>query len=135
RALLLDFAELVESLEGRYITAEDVGTSPEDLVVIRERTHHVTGLPPSHGGEAAMRSCARDRFGDPDLAGLRVMVVGPGHVGARLARRLAKAGAELLLSDIDERKRELADELGAAWVDPDEAMLAEADVVAPCALG
>jgi leucine dehydrogenase len=147
RALLLDFAELVESLEGRYITAEDVGTSPEDLVVIRERTHHVTGLPPSHGGsgdpspftalgvEAAMRSCARDRFGDPDLAGLRVMVVGPGHVGARLARRLAQAGAELLLSDIDERKRELADELGAAWVDPDEAMLAECDVVAPCALG
>jgi leucine dehydrogenase len=147
RALLRDFADLVGSLEGRYITAEDVGTSPEDLVVIRERTEHVTGLPAEHGGsgdpspytamgvEAAMRACARERFGTADLDGLRVMVVGPGHVGTRLARRLASAGAELLLSDIDERKRKLADELGAAWVDPDEAMLAECDVVAPCALG
>jgi leucine dehydrogenase len=147
RALLLDFADLVDSLEGRYITAEDVGTAPEDLVVIRERTEHLTGLPAAHGGsgdpspftalgvEAAMRACARERFGDPDLGGLRVLVVGPGHVGGRLARRLAEAGAELLLSDIDEGKRELAEELGATWVDADDAMLVDCDIVAPCALG
>ncbi len=73
RDLLLDFGDLVESLEGRYITAEDVGMSPADLVVMSERTDHVTGLPPERGGsgdpspftalgvEAAMRACARER--------------------------------------------------------------------------
>ena len=71
RALLLDFGDLVESLGGRYITAEDVGIAAEDLVAISERTSHLTGLPPDHGGsgdpspftalgvEAAMRACAR----------------------------------------------------------------------------
>jgi leucine dehydrogenase len=147
RALLLDFADLVESLEGRYITAEDAGTSPDDLVVIRERTEHVTGLPVEHGGsgdpspftaigvEAAMRACVSERFGSTDLAGRSVVVVGPGHVGESLARRLAHAGAELALSDIDDRKRTLADELDADWIDPAEAMLADCDVLAPCALG
>src|ERR687897_2276929 len=147
RAMLLDFADLVESLEGRYITAEDVGLSPDDLVVMSERTENLTGPPPSHGGsgdpspltalgvEAAMRACGRERFGSPDLAGRVVAVVGLGHVGERLARRLAADGAELLLSDIDDRKRGLAAELGGRWVDPLEAMLAECDVLAPCALG
>jgi leucine dehydrogenase len=147
RALLLDFADLVESLRGRYITAEDVGLSPEDLVVIGERTVHLTGLPPSHGGsgdpspftalgvEAAIRACLRERFGSRDLAGRVVTVVGLGHVGERLARRLADHGAELIVSDIDERKRRLAGELGASWVDPAGAALAECDVLAPCALG
>jgi leucine dehydrogenase len=147
RALLLDFADLVESLCGRYVTAEDVGVSADDLVVIGERTEHVTGRPPSHGGsgdpspftalgvEAAMRACAKERFGSRDLAGMVVAVVGLGHVGARLARRLAEDGAELLLCDIDERKRHLADELGGRWIDPRRAMLAECDVLAPCALG
>jgi leucine dehydrogenase len=147
RALLLDFAELVESLDGRYITAEDVGTSPEDLVVIREGTEHVTGLPASHGGsgdpspytalgvEAAMRACVRERFGTRDLAGRSVVIVGAGHVGASLARLVAADRAELVLSDIDDRKRGLARELGAEWMEPDAAMLAECDVLAPCALG
>jgi leucine dehydrogenase len=147
RDMLLDFADLVESLEGRYITAEDVGISADDLVVIRERTEHVTGLPPERGGsgdpspftalgvEAAMRACARERFGSADLAGRRVAVVGLGHVGEKLARRLAPAGAELLVSDIDEGKRSIAAELDARWLDPGEAMLAECDLLAPCALG
>lgn len=146
-ALLLDFADVVESLEGRYITAEDAGTSPRDLVAIAERTDHVTGLPVGHGGagdpspftavgvEAAMRACLRERFGSAELRGRRVVVVGPGHVGEPLARRVAEAGAELLLSDIDQRKRGLAVELGATWVEPADAMLAECDVLAPCALG
>jgi leucine dehydrogenase len=147
RDMLLDFADLVESLEGRYITAEDVGISADDLVVIRERTEHVTGLPPERGGsgdpspftalgvEAAMRACARERFGSADLSGRRVAVVGIGHVGEKLARRLAAAGTELLISDIDERKRPIAAELGAQWLDPGEALLAECDLLAPCALG
>ncbi len=147
RAALLDFADLVESLEGRYITSEDVGISPRDLVAIGERTEHLTGLPPEHGGsgdpspftalgvESAIRACIRARFGDGDLAGRRVAVVGLGHVGAALARRLADAGCELVVSDIDARKHTLATGLGAEWVDPQQAMLVECDVLAPCALG
>jgi leucine dehydrogenase len=147
RAALLDFGDLVESLGGRYITAEDVGISPDDLCVIRERTEHVTGLPSERGGsgdpspftamgvEAAMRACCGKRFGTPDLSGRTVAVVGMGHVGSRLARRLADAGAKLFVSDIVDERRALADEIGATWVEPGEAMVTECDVLAPCALG
>ena len=147
RALLLDFGDLVESLAGRYITAEDVGIDAEDLVVISERTRQVTGLPPDRGGsgdpspftalgvQAAMRACARARFGSPDLRGRRIVIAGLGHVGSKLARRLADEGAELAVSDIDSAKRGLATELGAEWIEPSREMLAECDILAPCALG
>jgi leucine dehydrogenase len=147
RAALLDFGDLVESLGGRYITAEDVGTSPADLIVVSQRTAHVTGLPPDRGGsgdpspftaigvEAAIRACACERWGDEGLAGRTACIVGLGHVGAGLARRLADAGCELIVSDIDPAKRALTDALGATWRDPDDAMLAECDLLAPCALG
>jgi leucine dehydrogenase len=147
RAALLDFGDLVESLGGHYITAEDVGISPDDLIAIRERTSHVTGLPSERGGsgdpspftamgvEAAMRACCGATFASSDLGGRSVAIVGMGHVGSGLARRLADAGAQLLVSDIVDERRALADELGATWVDPAEAMLTECDVLAPCALG
>jgi leucine dehydrogenase len=147
RNMLLDFGDLVESLGGRYITAEDVGISPADLVVIRERTEHVTGMPPDRGGsgdpspftalgvEAAMRACARERFGSPRLAGRRVAISGLGHVGSKLARRLALAGAELMVSDIDPEKRRVAAALDAEWLEPRDDLVAECDIVAPCALG
>jgi leucine dehydrogenase len=147
RALLLDFGDLVESLGGRYITAEDVGIAAEDLVVISERTSHLTGLPPDHGGsgdpspftalgvEAAMRACATERFGSPDLSGRRIVIAGLGHVGSNLARRLAHAGAELGVSDIDPARRSLASELEAEWIEPSKEMVTECDLLAPCALG
>jgi leucine dehydrogenase len=148
RAMLLDFADTVNVLEGAYITAEDVGTSADDMVVIAERSAHVTGLPRSLGGsgdpspvtalgvEAAMRACCAHRFGSPILAGRTVAVVGVGRVGTQLARRLSAAGAKLIVADIDEQKRALADELpGARWADPNVALQAEVDVLAPCALG
>jgi leucine dehydrogenase len=147
RDLLLDFGDLVESLEGRYITAEDIGTSAADIEVMAERTTHLTGLPVERGGsgdpspltalgvEAAMRACARHRLGSGDLAGLRVAVIGLGHVGFPLAERLAAAGAELAVTDIEPSKRELAAQLGAEWLDPATGMLADCDVLAPCALG
>jgi leucine dehydrogenase len=147
RDLLLDFADIVESLEGSYVTAEDVGMSPDDLVVIRERTRHVTGLPPEHGGsgdpspftalgiEVAMQACANERFGSTDLAGRRIVIAGLGHVGAKLARRLTATGAELAVSDIDPAKRRLAAALGAEWLEPEDEIITECDLLAPCALG
>jgi leucine dehydrogenase len=147
RSLLLDFGDLVESLGGRYITAEDVGIEADDIVAIRERTTHVTGLPPEQGGsgdpspltalgvEAAMRACVRARFGSRELTGMRIVIVGFGHVGTKLAGRLLEAGAEVATSDVDPSRRSAAESLGASWLDPAEAMLAECDVLAPCALG
>jgi leucine dehydrogenase len=148
-AMLHDFADAVELLDGAYITAEDVGTDSSDMVTIRQVTRHVVGLPASSGGSgdpssftaagvhAAIRACVRHVFGSPELAGRSVAIVGCGHVGEHLARRLAAAGAKLLLSDVDDAKRALADELpGARWIDDAEtALTAAADVVAPCALG
>jgi leucine dehydrogenase len=147
RRMLLDFGDAVESLEGRYVTAEDVGTGAADMVVIAERTAHVVGLPTERGGSgdpspltargvlAAIGACLDHRFGKASVSGVRICVVGVGNVGSRLARMLAGAGAELAISDIDPRARMLAEELGAAWIDPEEAISARCDVLAPCALG
>ncbi|MEA2438803.1 MAG: leucine dehydrogenase [Thermoleophilaceae bacterium] len=147
RALLHDFADTVNVLAGSYVTAEDVGTGARDMAVIAERTSHVSGLARSRGGsgnpspftargvEAAMRACCEAEFGTRDLRDRTVSIVGAGHVGSELAKRLARAGAKLLLADIDPAKRDLAQSLGARWTDPSTALLADVDVVAPCALG
>jgi leucine dehydrogenase len=148
RDLLLDFADTVAVLEGSYITAEDVGTGSRDMAVIAETTKYVTGLGRKGGGsgdpspytaqgvEAAMRACVERAFGKPELKGRTVSVVGAGRVGSQLTKRLSKAGAKVLVADIDERKRDALAKLpGVKWTDPSSAMLAEVDVVAPCALG
>jgi leucine dehydrogenase len=147
RRMLLDFGDAVESLGGRYVTAEDVGTGAADMVVIAERTAHVVGLPSEHGGSgdpspltargvlAAIGACLEHRFGNASVSGIRICVVGVGNVGSRLARMLAGAGAELAIADIDPARKALAEELGATWVDPEEAIAADCDVLAPCALG
>jgi leucine dehydrogenase len=147
RELMLDVGDIVDSLEGRYVTAEDVGTGTDDMAVIRERTEHVVGLPIDSGGsgdpspitargvESAVRACSEHRYGSGDLAGRRVTVIGLGHVGSHLAERLAADGAELAVSDIDPDKRRTAERLDARWLDPADAVLAECDLLAPCALG
>jgi leucine dehydrogenase len=144
---LLDFADLVDSLAGHYVTAEDVGTSVDDMVVLSERTRHVVGLPRDRGGsgdpspftaigvEAAIRATLTARHGSPELEGRTIAIVGLGHVGAELTRRLAAGGATLTVSDVDLSKRSVARAAGASWVDPDEAMATECEVLAPCALG
>jgi leucine dehydrogenase len=146
-ALLADFAESLELLDGTYITAEDVGTSPEDMAVLRGYSRHVVGAPAKNGGSgdpgrftatgvyAALRACARHCFGSPQLGGRSVAIVGVGHVGEPLARRLAAADASLVLADLDPAKRALARELGAHWMSPEQALRAQVDVICPCALG
>jgi leucine dehydrogenase len=144
---LRDFGETVEMLHGRYITAEDVGTSAPDMDVIATTTSHVSGLARERGGSGdpspytalgvvtAIEVTCERVFGSAGMRGRSVAISGLGNVGERVARRLADAGASLVVADIDERKRAIADELGARWVTPDEALTAPVDVLAPCALG
>src|ERR1700755_2458513 len=119
--VLIDFCYTVEALGVTYLTAEDVGTSEPDMAVIARQTSHVTGLSSGSGDpspwtalgcEAAIRVTAERAFGSEDLNGRSIAVIGAGHVGGPLAELLAKAGAELVLADIDPRKRELAERLG-----------------------
>ena len=147
RAVLLDFGETVDALDGAYVTAEDVGTSDRDMAVIAETTRSVAGLAVERGSsgdpspwtalgvQCAMEVACERAFGSASLEGRSVSVIGLGRVGGKLARMLADAGARLTVADVDEGKRALAQELGAAWTDPDGALRAEVDVVAPCALG
>jgi leucine dehydrogenase len=144
---LLDFADTVAALGGRYITAEDVGTSSRDMSVIAERTKYVAGLARSRGGsgdpspftalgvETAIRACCERVFGDDSLRGRSVGVIGLGHVGSRVAKRCARAGAKLVVADVDPDKQRLAEELEAKWMSPEEALEARVEIVAPCALG
>jgi leucine dehydrogenase len=146
-ALLADFSESLQLLDGVYITAEDVGTTPEDMALLSGYTRHVVGAPARNGGSgdpgeytaagvyAALRACACQCFGSPQLEGRRVAVVGVGRVGGPLARRLAAAGASLVLADLDQSKQSLARELGAQWLPTAQALRADVDVVCPCALG
>ena len=147
QAALLDFADTVESLAGRYITAEDVGTSSRDMRVIAGRTAHVAGLSRGSGGSGdpspltalgvhvAIRACAHRVFGTASLRGRTISVVGLGHVGGRVAKLCARDGARLLLADVDQGKRQLADQMQARWTSPEKALVADVDVLAPCALG
>ena len=144
---LRDFGDTVELLGGSYVTAEDVGTSSRDMETIALSTSHVTGLSRRLGGsgdpspwtalgvQAAIEVCCERVFGTRLLAGRTIAISGLGNVGGRVASACAEAGATLFVSDIDPRKRTLAESLGARWVKPDEALSAPVDVFAPCALG
>ena len=147
RDVLLDFADTVQALDGRYITAEDVGTSARDMQVIAQRTTHVSGLSRRRGGsgdpspltalgvQAAITACCERVFGTSSLAGRSVCVSGLGHVGLRLAQGLARAGATVIGTDIDPARREDLEALGGRWVTPGRALTQTVDVFAPCALG
>jgi leucine dehydrogenase len=144
---LRDFGDTVEELGGSYVTAEDVGTSARDMERIATTTSHVTGLSRRRGGsgdpspwtalgvEAAIGVCCERVFGSPSLAGRTIAVAGLGNVGARVAAACARAGATLLVTDIDPRKQHLAGDLEARWIAPGDALHAAVDVLAPCALG
>jgi leucine dehydrogenase len=135
----------VESLGGRYITAEDVGTGTADMDFVNLETQHVAGLKhksgdPSpvtaHGVFRAVQASAKNRWGTDDLHGKTITIQGCGSVGRYLAKELHEAGAKLIVSDIDpERTARVAKETGATIVQGDEIYSAKADIFAPCALG
>jgi leucine dehydrogenase len=135
----------VESLGGRYITAEDVGTSTADMDFVHMETKNVSGLAgrsgdPSpvtaHGVFRAIQASAKERWGSDDLSTRTVSVQGCGHVGYYLAKELHEAGAKLIVTDIDpDRVKQVVGEFGARAVAPEEIYGVQADIFAPCALG
>jgi leucine dehydrogenase len=144
--MLAAFARAVESLHGRYITAQDVGMSEADMVTLAQTTKHVAGLPGQSGGDPGPSTargiylgvCAtvRRAMKRDSVEGVHIAIQGVGSVGGGLARWLAKDGARLTLADADAgRAQALAAELGAVAVPADAIMTVEADVLSPCALG
>lgn len=142
------FGRVLESLGGIYQTGPDLGTSWEDMAVLSECTNYSngfdreTGRPVDSGPYTALgvrrgiEEAAKFAYGDAGLSGRVVVVEGLGGVGGALARMLAAAGAEVVLSDIDERRaRDLGDELGCRVLKPEEVSSYPCDVYAPCAVG
>ena len=135
----------VDSLKGRYITAEDVGTSVADMDYVQMETQYVTGGgegsgDPSpvtaYGAYRGMKACALERWGDDSLEGRRIAVQGAGHVGSHLCRFIAEEGATIFVTDIDEAKvRRAVKDLGATAVATDAIYDVDAEIFAPCALG
>ena len=148
-AQLAAFGRAVESLGGRYVTAEDVGMSEARMKVIAEHTRHVSGLPvaagsaggdpgpyTAHGVYLGVCAAAKRGLGVDSMRGVRVAVQGVGSVGGGLARLLAADGAVLTLADVDAARAErLAAELGAASASADAILAADVDLVSPNALG
>ena len=145
-ALFEAFGRFVDSLGGRYITAEDVGISPADLEHARHTTRYVVGIAEGGSGDPSpatawgvfhgIRAAVRHKLGKDDLAGITVAVQGLGHVGWHVAEHLHKAGAKLIVTDIDQaRIAQAKADFGAEAVDVDRIYDAAADVFAPNALG
>ena len=135
----------VETLGGRYITAEDVGTSTQDMAFVHMETGHVAGLAgksgdPSpvtaHGVFRAVQASVCQKWGSDSLEGKTVAIQGVGSVGSYLAKELHEAGAKLIVSDIDSAKAaKVSKATGAKIVEGDAIFTAEADIFSPCALG
>lgn len=147
-ALFRAFGKFVDDLGGHYITAEDSGTSIEDMEIIRTMTQHVTGAKPEHGGSGdpspftalgvrrGIEACVAFTMNRKSIEGLHVAVQGVGHVGYHLCKELHELGAKLTVADVDPLKAERAErELGAEVVPLDRIFSVECDVLAPCALG
>jgi len=138
----------IHTLGGRYITAEDVGTSVADMHHIRAETPYVSGLSREQGGSGdpspftamgtfeGIKACVEEQLGKKDLAGLTVAIQGLGHVGMDLAHRLKEAGCKLIVTDVNEaRSADAAKTLGARVVSHQEIYGVDCDVFSPCALG
>ncbi len=148
-ALFAAFGRLVDTLGGRYVTAEDVGTTTADMTEVARVTRYVAGLgraPGEAGGDPGpktalgvflgLKAAVHFRLGRADLEGLRVAVQGVGGVGYHLCALLARAGARLLVADVrQDMLQRVCEEFGAAACAPEAILGADAEVFAPCALG
>jgi leucine dehydrogenase len=148
-ALLEAFGRAIQSLSGRYVTAEDVGMTTDDMVVIASATEYVSGLPVARGEAGGdpgpytalgvylgVKAAAARALGATDMKGVRVAVQGVGSVGGGLARLLAADGAVLTLADVNAARAEaLAGELGATTASTGAILSADVDIVSPNALG
>jgi leucine dehydrogenase len=142
------YGRVVDSLQGRYITAEDVGTDAKDMELIRRETRWVVGVPVEEGGSgdpspatargimAATRAVARFLWGDEDLAGKHVALLGVGKVGTDLVRRLHENGCTITVADVYPPAIEtIRKEYNVAVVEPDAIYEVECDIFSPCSLG
>ena len=148
-AMFRRFGRFVDSFNGRYITAEDVGMSTAEMVNIRKETRHVAGLPESMGGSGdpspvtafgvfcGMKAAAKTAYGSDDLSGRKVAVQGAGNVGRYLTGYLVKEGAKVFLTDIHDDKLAAikAEHPAITIVKPDEVYDLDVDIYSPCALG
>lgn len=143
--LLRAHGRFVDTLHGRYITAEDVGTSPADMEIVRRETQYVAGLLGGSGDPSpftargvfrAIQASSKFLWNRDELAGVTVALQGCGHVGYNLAKLLHESGAKLVASDVDEQNlSRVVEDFAAEMVSPREIFSVRADVFAPCALG
>lgn len=146
--LIAKFGQFVHSLSGKYITAEDVGTTTPDMDLIRDNTPYVTGISEERGGSGnpspvtaygvymGMKAAAKQQFGTESLEGKTILVQGIGHVGETLVELITKEGALVQITDINqERVEEVAKKYNASIFNGADLYAAEVDIYAPCALG
>jgi leucine dehydrogenase len=146
--LFRTFGKFIEGLAGRYITAEDVGTSVKDMEYVRMETKYVTGIPLALGGSGdpspvtgfgvymGMKACAKHKWGSDSLKGKKIAVQGAGHVAKYLCEHLYKEGALIYLTDIVETKiKKVLKSVKAEVVKPEEIYDTDADIFSPNALG
>lgn len=142
------FGDFVESLNGKYITAEDVGTSTNEIAYIMQQTKHVAGKPENAGGTGdpspvtaygvylGMKAAVKFATGNESLAAKKIIVQGAGHVGQYLIGHLEKENAEIFVTDINEQKlKATAEKYKVKIIAPEVVYATEADIYAPCALG
>lgn len=147
-ALMRSFGRFLDSLGGRYITAEDVGMTETDMEYILRETDWVVGNSTVRGGsgdpspftaqgtEAGIRACLRERFGREEIGDYGYAVQGAGHVGLELIRRLRRHDARVYVTDVDpERIQRAVDDYGCEGLEPEAIYETGAEVFCPCALG
>ncbi|WP_378185192.1 Glu/Leu/Phe/Val dehydrogenase [Aquimarina sp. W85] len=146
--LMRRFGKFVDTLGGKYYTAEDIGMETSDMDTVREVTPYVTGISESKGGAGnpspvtaygvymGMKAATKHAYGNDSLSGRRILVQGIGHVGEELVRLAKEEGANVIITDInEERLSEVSKKYGAEIYRGSDLYAETADIYAPCALG
>ncbi|MDR0272195.1 MAG: leucine dehydrogenase [Clostridiales bacterium] len=142
REFLNSYGRFIDSLGGKYYTAEDVNISSQDVAHMNETTKYVVGTPEVSGDPGpftargvymGMKAGAKEKFGTDSLAGKTIAIQGIGSVGGRLCKYLAEEGAKLIISDVNSAALQKVE--NATVVSPEEIVFSECDIFAPCAMG